>query len=109
MSALYSVNFWGSHPDDENDDCYEAEGFATLEEAHAVFAAEVSDRDVAYVELDGPDVYDIRKNPIHRPRRRDSSDLEWRNEFAMQQGMGLGIDAYNDAMGYDTELHWEDD
>lgn len=27
---------------------------------------------------------------------------EWEQEIAMQAGMGLGIDAYNEALGYDT-------
>jgi len=32
----------------------------------------------------------------HRERREDEAD---RREYAMQMGMGLGIDAYNDAIG----------
>ena len=29
-------------------------------------------------------------------------DSEWREEMAREAGMGLGVDAYNDTMGYGT-------
>jgi hypothetical protein len=40
----------------------------------------------------------------------EQSDQEWNSEFAMQAGMGMGVDAYNDAIGssyepYDPALH----
>lgn len=35
-----------------------------------------------------------------RNRKRRTLDAEWQRERAMQAGMGLGIEAYNDEMGY---------
>ena len=104
----YSVNFWGSDPDAGNDDCDTGIDFATRDEALAAFqdpwphvnAAYFRPEDTAWFEVDGPDLYDKRPNPAYRPRRRDDGDDEWRREQAMQAGMGLGVDAYNDAMGY---------
>ena len=37
---------------------------------------------------------------LARKRRPDALDAEWRREIAMQEGMGHGVEAYNDAMGY---------
>ncbi len=37
-----------------------------------------------------------KNKPIRAPR----VDREWQRENAMQLGMGLGVEAYNDAMGY---------
>lgn len=37
---------------------------------------------------------------ITRPVEEDD---EWKREIAQQAGMGLGVEAYNDAMGYDVE------
>jgi len=94
----FSVNFWGSHPDDDNDDCWYGEEYGTLEEAEKEFAAPVKDSGVAYVELDGPDVYKVRENPGFEPTEDDMSD--WHNEIAMQAGMAFGCQGYNDVMGY---------
>ena len=112
----YSVNYWGSHPDQDNDDCYTGEDFKTKEEALAYFNGEVQDPPnrpgyyyscVAFIEIDGLEdselaelgIERVRKNPNYKPEKDDfSAD---RSEYAMQQGMGLGIDAYNEAMGYD--------
>ena len=33
----------------------------------------------------------------------DAEDGDWRREIAMEAGMGLGVDAYNDVMGYSAE------
>jgi hypothetical protein len=42
--------------------------------------------------------------------RNDEDDGDWQREFAMQAGMGLGIAAYNEAMGYDCEpMPYDDD
>jgi len=100
-ASVYTVSFWGSHPDEENDDCWTGEDFTSLDEAMAAFRAECQDRDVACVMIDGPDLNIIRHNPGHRPRRRDadSYDLE-RSERALQAGMAFGCDGYNDEMGY---------
>ncbi len=94
----YSVYEFGSHPDEDNDDCYAGEDFATIEEARAAYLATPNDRGVAYIMLDGPDVNEIRKNPSYRKPRRGND--EWQSEFAMQAGMAFGCQGYNDAMGY---------
>jgi len=99
----YWVFFWGSHPDEENDDCWCGEAFATEAEARAAFLAptfssHTPSRDVAFLELLGPEVYEIRKNPGFRPSKSD--DREWRQEAAMQAGMAFGCAGYNDEMEY---------
>ncbi len=35
----------------------------------------------------------------------DTFDDDWRREIATQAGMGLGVEAYNDAMGYSVETY----
>lgn len=101
----YSVNHWGSHPDEGNDDCWTGWDFATLAEAEAEFnnptfiAYTDFERGVAYIQMDGPDIYRVRKNPGFKPSP-EPSDREWRREIAMEEGMLNGIDSYNDWMGY---------
>lgn len=112
MDKPYSVNLWETHPDNQNDDCSTGESFQTLAEARACLANLDSVFNMAYyrntpfVELDGPDVYQVVERPgvAARKKRKDKDDgaLE-RSEHAMQQGMGLGIHAYNEAMGGDSE------
>jgi len=94
----YSVNHWGSHPDDENDDCFTGWDFDTLDSAEQCFRKD-PDSSVMYIELDGPDVNQVRKNPNYRPSRDD--DSEWQRERAMQAGMAFGCQGYNEEMGYD--------
>jgi hypothetical protein len=94
---VYSVDYWGSDPDEGNDDCWTGYDFATLDEARAKFAAEPDAyhcSDTAVIVLDGPDVHEKRKNPGFRPSKRD--DSEWRSEAVMQAGMLGGCEAYND-------------
>jgi hypothetical protein len=104
----FSVNFWGSHPDLDNDDCFTGASFATLVEAQAAFdTGHLSKRtslsssyyrtSVEYVEIDGPGFYELRRNPAFKASR--TTDREWQREIANEAGMCLGIDAYNDAMG----------
>ena len=103
-SKAYSVNYWGSHPDAGNDDCWTGRDFDTREEAENVFLSEFKglpgtpSRDVAWIELDGPAVHRERANPGFRPSRDD--DSAERSERAMQAGMAGGCDWYNDEMGY---------
>lgn len=92
----YSVLGFGSHPDDDNDDCFTGEDFATLDEARRAYLA-VPVSGVAFVMLDGPDVNEIRQA---RKVRRRGTDDSWEREHAMQCGMALGVDGYNDAMGW---------
>lgn len=100
----FAVNLWGSHPDAGNDDCHTGDDFDTLDEALAAADNVVKhfgksyDHSVAYIEIDGPDFHENRKNLRFKPSLDD--DSAERSERAMQAGMGLGIDAYNDEMGY---------
>jgi hypothetical protein len=100
---MYEVLHWGSNPEEGNDDCHQGWEFSTLEEAMEKFQAEAGYR-VAYVELVGPNKHFIRKNEAFDPRRcaadAQREQMEWRREVAMQAGMGLGCEAYNDEMGW---------
>lgn len=123
VRGLFSVNFWGSHPDEGNDDCYTGADYATLAEALQAFesghlcdatcgckleARKCANLDsayyrtsIAYVELDGPGINQVRKNPTFRPsRRRDNFDAEWKHEMAMEAGMLHGCEGFNEVMGY---------
>jgi len=95
----FTVTFWGSHPDDGNDDCWTGEDFTSAVPAIEAFQAECFEEGIACVMIDGPGIRQIRQNPHHTPRRRDADDTEWQRERAMQAGMGLGVEAYNDEMG----------
>jgi hypothetical protein len=108
MSKPFSVSHWGSHPDEENDDCFTGEDFDSLEEAIEAFHADPGDSSVKYIELDGLEDSELskhgissryRKNPNYRKTRDDDSD--WKRENAMQAGMAFGCDGYNEAMGRD--------
>lgn len=94
----YTVLFWGSHPDAGNDDCHYGRNYITIQEAMAAFMVECLDRDVAYVQLDGPGYNGERKNPHYVNTPDDYSD--WDSERAMQAGMAFGCDGYNDSRGY---------
>ena len=99
----YSVNHWCSHPDENNDDCMTGSDFATREEAIA-FYNKPGSRHVKYIEMDGPDGYSIRENENYvapTPAEIRAEEDEWRREIAMEAGMCMGIDAYNEVMGYD--------
>jgi hypothetical protein len=102
----FSVLYWGSHPDLDNDDCWTGEDFDTLEEAMACFLADPPDhtlRDTQYIELDGHvDAKGnnlIRLNPHFRSSRKDDF-ADWKQEAAHQAGMAFGPDGYNDEMGW---------
>lgn len=96
----YTVLHWGSHPNSNNDDCWNGFEFDSFEEALAKFE-ESAPADTAYVQLEGHDGDTLRKNPAFRPSR--DSDAEWRREMAMEAGMLGGVNAYNDFMGYGLE------
>jgi hypothetical protein len=107
MAKPFSVDHWGSHPDEENDDCYTGEDFDDLFLALQAYFTDPSDRSVAYVEIDGLEDSDLRRLGIPRARKNPrfvpsppSSNGEWQREQAMQAGMAFGVDGYNDIMGY---------
>ena len=98
----FSVCEWCSHPDDGNDDCNTGMDYATVEEAREAFLAAFP-RSAAFIELDGPGVREVRRNPVARRRtaeRDHAHDRAWRHEIAMEAGMAFGCDGYNDAMGF---------
>lgn len=106
----YSVNYWGSHPDSGNDDCWTGYNFTTREEAEAAYAKPPTYGDgspvtnTAYIEMDGPGVHKTRKNPdfdgVRAAREAEAAERAWKQEIAMQAGMSFGCDGYNDVMGY---------
>jgi hypothetical protein len=75
MDKPYSVLHWGSHPDEDNDDCYTGEDFDSKDDAIAAFKVDADDTSVAYIEIDGltdAELSDIglqrvRKNPKFAP------------------------------------------
>ena len=105
----YRVNLWGSKPG-SNDDCHTGEDFATLAEADAAYWHPEDhftpwhyfcdiDYDL-WIEIEGTDGYHAARQ-IHAARTsKVGRDNAWRREIAMEAGMGMGIDAYNDTMGY---------
>lgn len=100
--TVYEVLFWGSHPDDDNDDCWSGSSFQNLDDATEEYWA-ASKRDGYFAELtqDGERIavrQIVSDDEIRRDRER--ADREWRREQAMEAGMLYGIDAYNDYMGY---------
>jgi len=108
-SKPYSVTLWHDTPG-ESDSCMTGEDFATEKEARMCLADMDAHFkhgwDVPYILLDGPGVHEVtcRTAALKRlQRERESDDREARSEMAMQAGMGLGIHAYNEAMGCDSE------
>jgi hypothetical protein len=117
--VTYSVNIFGSHPEEGNDDCHTGAEFPTIGPALAVFenleehfrpAAIFSWGPHYFVELlegsrNGEDYHIVRRISVRevgtKPERDSSDDDDWRREQAMEAGMLHGIDAYNDAMGFE--------
>jgi hypothetical protein len=107
----FSVLLFGSHPDEENDDCWsgaefdtEAEARACLDNPWATFERGYFAASTAFIVLDGASLPDlvIKTNPGFRPNRSpgDRIDGEWKREAAMQAGMVFGCQGYNDEMGW---------
>ena len=107
----YSVCEWGSHPDEDNDDCWCGSDLASEAEAREELARVLAREEklrgnggTAYVVLDGPGVHQVvavrAYHTKRAKRRRAAQAFADRAERAMQAGMGLGAQAYNDAMGW---------
>jgi len=98
----WEVNLWGSRPGD-NDDCWTGKDFPTEAEARVAYLdpertfSAVDMRSTVFVELVGPGVSEERR--IRKDLPEDDGSY-WRWEIAVQAGMGLGVEAYNDAMGW---------
>ena len=111
----FSVDLWGSDPENNNDDCWDGEDFETYEEALAYYkkvegTSYAPPHTVAVIilsrRMDGNNrqILEKRENAAHDPERRAREDeafrRQCRSEGAMQAGMGLGCAGYNDYMGY---------
>lgn len=122
----YTISFWGENPtqDDNlgtwkgNDTCWMAGDFASEKEARLAMADldahfHKSHRDCPYILLDGPNgLHEItcRTDVLKRVQRKQEDDNRaWQREIAMEAGMGMGVHAYNDAMGYDSEPYNPED
>jgi hypothetical protein len=106
----FSVTYWDAHPESGEDACGTGFDFDTASEAWKQFHDNdpryTSGRHIhwRYVMIDATGLNGIRANPaFNDPAVRRShalDDAAWRREIAMEAGMGLGVEAYNDAMGY---------
>lgn len=111
----FSVDLWGSDPEEGNDDCWMGTEFATMEEAHAAyqdpaaispaFARNLADSEYIVlsensVRADGVREMAILAKRINPSFKRRRADCDWAAEIATQAGMAGGANAYNDAMGY---------
>lgn len=98
-----AVNFWGSHPDERNDDCWYGGTYESLVDAIQAYAEGHSDLDVVWVELVLPSGERVlRENPRDERALAERAELERVQrirELAVEEGMLHGVGAYNDAMG----------
>lgn len=110
MKKLYSVTLWNDIPID-TDTCMTGDDFETEIEARLVIAnidahfsfAKMKASNAPYIMLDGPGIQEIicRKDMLIRLKNEhDFYNKTRQKEIAMEAGMGIGIDAYNDIMGY---------
>ena len=107
----YNVDLWCAHPCDGGDDCMSGASYVDRDRALADFnmvkeSMERGDarcfgallRNIEWLIADGHDLDLEFRNPNYNPEPDDLDD--WNREIAMQAGMGMGVDAYNDYMGY---------
>lgn len=106
-TGRYFVNIWGSHPDEDNDDCWDGVDFETETAAQFVFEnpeehfGSYGRKSTTHIQLIGEGVNIVREfkfDEFEPDTGDDTSD--WEREHATQAGMGLGVGGYNDAMGY---------
>lgn len=105
-TGLYYVNFWGSDPAEDNDDCWTGRGFASESEAREFYedpmsyceSHEYGVEGTRVLQLIGPGVSETRPFVVGSDDSDDMSD--WKRERATQAGMMGGCAAYNEAMGY---------
>jgi hypothetical protein len=98
----YYVSFWSSDMDEGNDDNITGVDCVDLDEAQRTLAAMKNEpwlrEQWLFAYIEGPEGrIHIEKNPHFVP----DTDLD--NEFAIQQGMGHGVDAYNEAIGSEID------
>lgn len=97
---MYSVSFWVSHPDNDNDDCNIGYDFDNKEAALNTYLNSIQNNYTnccAFIEIDGPDLNMVRKNQYYKPTKNNNT---WRREIAREAGMLGGVEAYNEVMGY---------
>lgn len=108
----FSVDYWGSDPDEGNDDHWTGTDFETEEEARKAFNGPIprcaGETDTAYVTLsrmEGSTIEEIdkRKNPKFRPEK-EGSDSEWDSEMRNQYAMGTGR-SWDESEEYDPAIH----
>jgi hypothetical protein len=104
--AEYTVNLWACKPGTD-DLCCCGVDVESKEEALEIYNASEArfqnyflhmfDPEI-WVEILGPDIEEERL--LYNRASSPDNDDDWRRERAIQAGMGMGIDAYNDNMGY---------
>lgn len=110
MTAEYKVEVWGTHRNAGFDDCVTGADCDTLAEAEEWFEkfqkAQWLSTCCHFVILnsDGQLLKEAAKPWKGTPQDPAmDDDAEDRAEFARMQGMAHGVDAYNEAMGWDVE------
>ena len=94
----YIVEQWGSHPDKENDDCWDSEEFKTLDEAQQAYDKLCLNPKVRCVAL-GSQQGNVVDHLQVMDREGDGKAADeafsalWRKELRMEAGMLHGIDA----------------
>ena len=105
---MYDVTRWGSHPSLENDDAWEGDDFPSFQAAKAYYDSD-ADYTTAYITMQGPNIDWIRENPAYDKARCEMEHhfwlMSWRQELANEAGMLHGLQAYNEAMGWDEHEH----
>jgi len=102
----FSVELWQSHKNDGLDNCLTGSDHETIEAAktglQSLKDASWARGNWAYACIEGPDgrVHE-ETNPDYRAKPDDDSC--GRSEFAIQQGMGFGVDAFNEACGSEVD------
>lgn len=107
----FSVDLWGSDPEEGNDDCWMGTEFASLAEAQAAYqdpaaiSADLADSQYIVlsenvVRADGVREMAILAKRVNPSFKRRRANRDWDQEIATQAGMAGGVEAYNDALGY---------
>lgn len=111
----FSVDLWGSDPEEGNDDHWMGTEFASLAEAQAAyqdpaaisaaFKHELADSQYIVlsenvVRADGVREMAILAKRVNPSFKRRRANRDWDQEIATQAGMAGGVEAYNDALGY---------
>jgi len=77
----YRVSFWGSHPNDM-DDCFTGCNYETELDALKAYFTDTSNYHVQCIMLDGPGLYQVRKNPLFDRKRIAQASIGFDQWFA---------------------------